>query len=272
MVPAEAIPTLDRAVTWVTALSLCVLLLLEGVVPRTAAVPTSSDKFRHTLRNAALWAVGAAFLWALAVGIPADAAWWQSLAAHGFGPWLPLSAQLVLAVLVIDLSEYWRHRLFHRARLLWLVHVVHHSDQAVDVTTGLRFHPLETIFVYALRIGLLVVFGLPIWALAVRALVQVPVSALQHAAIRLPARFEPIAGWLIVTPAMHRVHHSKLRPETDSNYGELFSFWDRLFGTYYSPTRASGGAMGVAALTADSWQTLSGMLFTPARARNIEQF
>ena len=81
-----------------------------------------------------------------------------------------------------------------------------------------------------------------------------------------------VAGWLIVTPAMHRVHHSMLKSETDSNYGELFSFWDRLFGTYNPPLRASGGAMGVSALTADSWQTVFGLLSTPIRARNIEQF
>jgi sterol desaturase/sphingolipid hydroxylase (fatty acid hydroxylase superfamily) len=272
MVPADATPTLDTAVTSLTAVSFLVLLLLEAVVPRTATVSTSDEKLRHAVRNVALWAVGTLFVWALAAGIQGDAGPWQSVAAHGFGLWLPLSAQLVLAVLVIDLSEYLRHRLFHRLPKLWLVHVVHHSDHTVDVTTGLRFHPLETILVDALRIALLVVFGLPIWALAVRALFQAPVSALQHAAIQLPAGFERIAGWLIVTPAMHRVHHSRVKSETDSNYGELFSFWDRLFGTYYPASRASGGAMGVSALTADSWQTVLGMLSTPIRARNIEQF
>lgn len=272
MVPGDAIPALDEAVAWLTALSLLVLLLLEEVVPRTAAVPAPSEKLRHALRNAALWAVGVAFGWALVAAISGDTRWWQSPAAHGLGRWLPLSAQLVLAVLIIDLGEYFRHRAFHHVRQLWLMHVVHHSDQEVDVTTGLRFHPFETILVYVFRIALLVAFGLPIWALAVRALFQVPVSALQHAAIRLPTRFEWLAGWLIVTPAMHRVHHSRLKAETDSNYGELFSFWDRLFGTYRSPSRASGGAMGVNALTADSWQTTVGMLFTPIRARHIEQF
>ena len=272
MVSADAIPTLDRAVTWLTALSLLVLLLLEAVVPRVGAVRTPNERLRHALRNGALWSVGVVFAWALAAGIPGEASWSRSIAAHGFGLWLPLSAQLVLAVLVLDLSEYFRHRLFHRVRNLWLVHVVHHSDHTVDVTTGLRFHPLETIFVYALRIALLAVFGLPIWALAVRALFQVPVSALQHAAIQIPARFEWIAGWLIVTPAMHRVHHSMLKGETDSNYGELFSFWDRLFGTYHPPSRASGGAMGVSTMTADSWQTIFGMIFTPIRAQSIEQF
>jgi len=272
MTPAEAVPILERAVTWVTAFSIFILLLLEAAVPRTANVPTSNEKNRHTVRNAALWATGALIGWSLAAGIPSATTWWESLALNGSGLWLPLSAQLVVAVLVIDLSEYWRHRLFHRASALWLVHVVHHSDPAVDVTTGLRFHPLETIFVYALRIALMVGLGLPVWALAVHALVQIPVSALEHAAIRLPARFEPLAGWLIVTPAMHRVHHSRLRSETDSNYGELFSFWDRLFGTYSPPSRASGGGMGVSALTADSWQTTFGMLLTPLHARSIKQF
>jgi sterol desaturase/sphingolipid hydroxylase (fatty acid hydroxylase superfamily) len=272
MTPAEAVPALEGAVTWVTALSILVLLLLEAAVPRTTDVPTANQKILHTLRNAVLWAIGALIAWSLAAGSPSVHDWWRSDSQNGLGLLLPLSAQLVVAVLVIDLSEYWRHRLFHRARALWLVHVVHHSDPEVDVTTGLRFHPLEIVFVFALRVGLLIALGLPVWALAVRALFQAPVSGLQHAAIRLPAGFESLAGWLIVTPAMHRVHHSRLKSETDSNYGELFSFWDRLFGTYSSPLRASGGKMGVNALTAHSWQTLFGMLLTPLRARNIRQF
>lgn len=272
MTPAEAVLTLERAVTWITALSVFVLLLLEAIVPRSADIVTFDKRIRHAARNAALWATATMLGWVLIAGLPSVASGWESSAARGFGLWLPLSAQVVVAILIVDFSEYLRHRLFHRTRALWLVHVVHHSDDQVDVTTGLRFHPLETIFVYAFRIALLVVVGLPIWALAVRALFQVPLSALQHAAVRLPQRWESIAGWLIVTPAIHRVHHSRIRTETDSNYGELFSFWDRMFGTYNEPARASGGAMGVTALTADSWQTIFGMLLTPIRARNIEQF
>ena len=178
----------------------------------------------------------------------------------------------MLAVCVVDLGEYLRHRLFHFVRPLWLLHMVHHSDTRVDVTTGLRFHPLETVLVYSFSWRCWLCWASPLWALAVRALFQAPISALQHAAIRLPARLESAAGWLIVTPAMHRVHHSRLRSETDSNYGEMFSFWDRLFGTYTPPLQASGGAMGLNALTADSWQTAIGMLFMPIRARGIAQF
>lgn len=271
MIPAEAVTALERAATWSAALSVLVLLVLEAAIPRTADQPSGNEKIRHVTRNALLWASGAVFGWMLIGGMPGTAHWWPAVSAHGLGLWLPLSAQLVLAVLVLDLSEYGRHRLFH-VRPLWLVHMVHHSDQKVDVTTGLRFHPLEVAVIYSFQLALLVVLGLPVWALAVRALFQAPISALQHAAIRLPARFEALAGWLIVTPAMHRVHHSRLQPETDSNYGEVFSFWDRLFGTYTPPLQASGGAMGLNALTADSWQTTLGMLIMPIRARGIAVF
>ena len=272
MIPAEAVTTFERAAAWSAALSVFVLLVLEEALPRTGEVPNGNEKIRHAARNAVLWASGTSLGWILIGGGPDAVHWWTNRAARGFGLWLPLSAQLVLAVLLLDLGEYVRHRLFHLVRPLWLLHMVHHSDPDVDVTTGLRFHPLETVFVYSFEIALLVVLGLPIWAPAVRALFQAPISALQHAAIRLPARLESAAGWLIVTPAMHRVHHSRLRSETDSNYGEMFSFWDRLFGTYTPPLQASGGAMGLNALTADSWQTALGMLFMPIRARGIAQF
>lgn len=272
MIPAEALTTLERAATWSAALSVFVLLVLEAAIPRTAEAPSGNEKSRHATRNALLWACGVVLGWILIGSMPGSAHWWPAVSAHGLGLWLPLSAQLVVAVLVIDLTEYLRHRVFHFVRPLWLVHIVHHSDQEVDVTTGLRFHPLEMVFIYSFQLALLVVLGLPAWAVAVRGLLQAPISALQHAAIPLPARLEAVAGWFIVTPAMHRVHHSRLLPETDSNYGEMFSCWDRLFGTYTPPLQASGGAMGLHALTADSWQTTRGMLITPIRARSIALF
>jgi sterol desaturase/sphingolipid hydroxylase (fatty acid hydroxylase superfamily) len=272
MIPAEAVIALQRAATWSAALSVLVLLVLEAAVPRTTNIPSGNEKARHVMRNALLWASGAVLGWILIGGMSGTSQQRPTIPVHGFGLWLPLAAQLVLAVLVLDLGEYWRHRLFHFVRPLWLVHMVHHSDQEVDVTTGLRFHPLETMLVISSQLALLFMLGLPIWALAVHALFQGPISAFQHAAIRLPTRIESVLGWLLVTPAIHRVHHSRLRGETDSNYGAVFSFWDRLFGTYTPPLQASGSAMGLNALTADSWQTTLGMLIMPIRARGIAVF
>jgi sterol desaturase/sphingolipid hydroxylase (fatty acid hydroxylase superfamily) len=272
MALADSAPGLAKAVIYVTAFSLFALLLLEAAIPRTADEPSASAKLHHLLRNAALWVCGVLVAQWLVLQVTGSSSWWRPIEPRGLGAVLPLWAQLLVVVVLLDLTEYLRHRVFHHVRPLWLVHTVHHSDHEVDVTTGLRFHPLETGFIALLQTSLLAVAGLPLLGLIIHALVQIPTSALQHAAVRLPPSFERVAGWLIVTPGMHRVHHSTEYIETNSNYGELFSVWDRLFGTYTAPGSARENPMGLRALMADSWQSAVGMMMTPFRARAIREF
>ena len=149
----------------------------------------------------------------------------------------PSWLEILLAVLLFDLAIYWQHRLLHMIPLLWPLHRVHHSDIGFDVSTGLRFHPLETALSMAIKLGLVVVLGPHPAAVVVFELLLSASSLFTHADFALPARIEPLVRRVIVTPSMHRIHHSVLREETDSNYGFNLSLWDRMFGSYRETPR-----------------------------------
>ncbi len=140
----------------------------------------------------------------------------------------------VVAVLVFDFAIYWQHRATHRVAWLWPLHRVHHSDLAIDVSTGLRFHPLEIALSMGIKLGLVALLGPAPLAVMVFELWLSVGSLFTHANIALPARVESTVRALLVTPTMHRIHHSLRREETDSNYGFNLSLWDRLFGSYRS--------------------------------------
>jgi sterol desaturase/sphingolipid hydroxylase (fatty acid hydroxylase superfamily) len=144
----------------------------------------------------------------------------------------PMWLEISLAVLVLDLAIYWQHRLLHAIPLLWPLHRVHHSDIAFDVSTGLRFHPLETALSMGIKLGLVVALGPHPAAMVIFELLLSTTSLFTHADFALPARLEPLVRRVLVTPSMHRIHHSVLRKETDSNYSFNLSLWDRLFGSY----------------------------------------
>jgi exosortase len=150
----------------------------------------------------------------------------------------PFVAQAALTFLLLDLWKYWEHRAFHRFGLLWRLHLVHHSDTAIDVTTTERHHPLETMASVLLLTAVVAAFGLPAAALAIYLITATVVALWSHANLRLPARFDRILRGVVVTPSVHATHHSDLRAETDSNFGIVLTVWDRLFGTYVDPGRA----------------------------------
>ena len=144
----------------------------------------------------------------------------------------PLWLEIALAVLLLDLAIYWQHRMLHVVPWLWPLHRVHHSDTAFDVSTGVRFHPLEIALSMGIKLGLVVVLGPHPAAVVIFELLLSATSLFTHADFALPARIEPWVRRVIVTPSMHRIHHSVLREETDSNYGFNLSLWDRVFGSY----------------------------------------
>jgi sterol desaturase/sphingolipid hydroxylase (fatty acid hydroxylase superfamily) len=169
------------------------------------------------------------------IGFPVLAVGW-AVAMHGGGlfgqlawpPWLAIPA----AVLLLDLAIYWQHRLMHAWPLLWRLHRVHHCDTAFDVTTGVRFHPLEIALSMGIKLGLITLLGPhPAAVLAFELLLSLG-SLFTHTDIALPRALDRRLRWLFVTPSMHRIHHSTLRRETDSNYGFHLSVWDRLFRSY----------------------------------------
>ena len=156
---------------------------------------------------------------------------------------VPEVAAAAATILAWSLVNYWLHRAFHRWAWLWRLHRIHHSDTAVDLSTGFRNHPGEVVAVALLRAALAVALGLSVPGLIVYEAAAFAAVMWSHANLRLPAAADRALRWLLVTPAMHHVHHSSARAETDSNYGELLSVWDRLFGTYRASDSASVAGM-----------------------------
>lgn len=219
---------------------------------------------RRRGRNLALSAIGVAIAGASGAGV----LWLSALvASRGWGLLalanLPAWATTMAGILLLDLTDYGRHRLSHAAPLLWTLHRVHHSDPMVDVTTSLRNHPLE-ILLRALFLGAsVVVFGIPPLPVLLQPLIQLPVIVFQHANIRLPPLLDRALAWVIVTPGMHLVHHSRAQREADSNYTTLFTVWDRLFRSF-TPLRLPD-RIGTDGLDQPRYQTFFGMLATPWR-------
>lgn len=165
-------------------------------------------------------AVGAA-VWAQANG-------WGLLRLAGVDPVMAG----ILSFVVLDFAVWLEHVASHRIPLLWRIHRVHHADTGLDVTTGLRFHPLEILLSMLWKAAVVVALGAPVVAVLVFEIVLNATSMFNHANLRLPARVDRMLRLVLVTPDMHRVHHSAIPRETDSNFGFNFPFWDRLFGLY----------------------------------------
>jgi len=144
----------------------------------------------------------------------------------------PAAIIFILSLVLLDMLIYAQHVLMHKIPLLWRLHRVHHTDREIDVTTGVRFHPFEIVFSMGLKIAGVMLIGAPVLAVVVYEILLNAVSMFNHSNINLPLPVDSLIRKLIVTPDMHRVHHSVIRRETDSNYGSVLSVWDRLFRTY----------------------------------------
>jgi len=155
----------------------------------------------------------------------------------------PSALELVCAVVLLDLVIYSQHVIFHAVPLLWRLHLVHHADREIDVTTGLRFHPLEIFLSMLIKMVVVALFGLPVLGVLLFEVVLNAMAMFNHANVRLPLSVDAVMRRLLVTPDMHRVHHSIIRNETNSNYGFNLSIWDRLFSTYRAQPGAGHDAM-----------------------------
>ncbi|MEW5420686.1 sterol desaturase family protein [Amorphus sp. 3PC139-8] len=179
----------------------------------------------------------------LAVGVA------LSVDAHGFGllNWLdvPEGMAIVIAFIVLDLAIYGQHVAFHAVPALWRVHRMHHADLEIDVTTGLRFHPIEILLSMAFKLAVVALIGAPAVAVLLFEVVLNAMAMFNHANLRLPEGIDRLLRLVVVTPDMHRVHHSIERRETDSNYGFNLSVWDRLFKTYIPQPKAGHDRMTI---------------------------
>ena len=170
-------------------------------------------------------------------------------AARGWGLFHGLNAPFWLALpaslLILDLAIYTQHVVFHKVAVLWRLHRMHHTDLDFDVTTALRFHPLEIVLSMLIKLVLVTLLGAPAVAVMLFEVILNATAMFNHGNVGLPRRLDRVLRWILVTPDMHRVHHSIRPEETDSNFGFNLPWWDRLFGTYRDQPRDGHAGMTV---------------------------
>jgi sterol desaturase/sphingolipid hydroxylase (fatty acid hydroxylase superfamily) len=202
-------------------------------------------------------------LGATGAAILADVRGWGLLQQVGAPPLV----EAALAFLALDALIYWQHRLFHAIPWFWRLHRVHHSDLEFDATTGVRFHPVEILVSMLIKIGAVIALGAPAVAVIAFEVVLNATSLFNHSNLRLPAAADRALRKLLVTPDMHRVHHSVHRHEHDSNYGFNLSWWDHLFRSYTDQPKEGHAAMriGLPLFREPRDQRLLGLLAQPLK-------
>ncbi len=209
---------------------LLIMAIAEAVAPRR---PLRFGRARWPA-NLGIILIDALMMRLLLPGGAIAAALWANTHAVGLFNWLawPEGLSVIAAVILLDLVIYGQHVLFHSIPVLWQMHMVHHADRDIDVTTGLRFHPLEIILSMLIKISVVVLLGAPVLAVVIFEIVLNGMAMFNHANVRLPRHIDSLLRLLLITPDVHRIHHSIIKAETNSNYGFNLSLWDRLFGTY----------------------------------------
>ena len=213
------------------ALIFILIALWEIRMPRRAL--TTSKKARG-FNNLSIIAINPVLLRlvfpVLAIGMA------QKAQANGWGLLnhfdIPGSIVLVVGIVALDLVIYLQHVMFHAIPILWRLHMVHHADLDYDLTTGLRFHPVEIVLSMILKITIIVALGPPVASVLAFEIILNGIAMFNHGNIKLPLSVDHFLRLFVVTPDMHRVHHSVIMRETNSNYSFNLSIWDRLFGTY----------------------------------------
>ncbi len=246
----------------------CVMALWEVWAPRR----------KRSLSRAVRWPnnVGVVFLntvllrvvfptTAVGLALVGERSGWGLLNALDAPFWLAVVSSVVL----LDLAIYLQHVMFHAVPALWRLHRMHHADLDFDVTTGARFHPVEIVLSMAIKFGVIVALGAPAVAVLVFEVLLNATAMFNHANVRIPAHIDRILRWVVVTPDMHRVHHSVIVDETNSNFGFNLPWWDRLLGTYRAQPREGHEAMriGIESFRTERDLRLDRMLLQPLRGR-----
>ena len=179
----------------------------------------------------------------------------------------PTWVAVLASIIILDLAIYLQHVMFHAVPALWRLHRMHHADQAIDVTTGLRFHPIEILMSMGVKFAVVLALGPPAVAVLVFEVILNATAMFNHSNVRIPLNIDRVLRLFVVTPDMHRVHHSIDRAETDSNYGFNLPWWDRLLGTYTAQPRKGHEDMtiGIEQFRTVRDQWLDKMLIQPVR-------
>ncbi len=206
--------------------------VIEGAIP-LVSLSYKKTKLRHAGVNFVFTVIHLVIhtLLAIIIVLLSD---WCFENQFGFVYWFHANVLMtvIIAVLALDFSGWLVHLIMHKSRLLWRFHLIHHSDTAVDVTTGLRHHPGDSLLRGIFFILLIFVSGAPVYGVMIYQTLVALSTAFTHANIRLPKKLDRALSYIIVSPDMHKVHHHWQLPFTDSNYGAVFSIWDRLLGTF----------------------------------------
>ncbi len=252
-----------RIFSYGTTIAVGVLLwIIEGLFPFFSGQKRRSLHAKLNLSVAALnllILLPSALLMAFMLG-------WSKNAWPGIGMLaLPPALEAIVIILLIDLWMYVWHRLNHETAFLWRFHSVHHSDTTLDVTTSWRFHFLEILLSELLRLPLFMLMGAGIEHLLLYSLFMTPVIEFHHSNVSISPTLDRLARLIIPSPMMHRLHHSRLRSEHDSNYGSMLSFWDRLFGSFQMRDNLEGLRLGLDHESDSDKQQLFALLFRPFR-------
>ena len=244
---------------------LAVMAAWEVAAPRRALTVSKTLRWTNNLALVFLNSLVLRLLFpAAAVGMAAFAVerGWGLFNTFPVPPWLAV----VGSVILLDLVIYLQHVMVHAIPVLWRLHRVHHADLDFDVTTGARFHTLEILLSMVIKFAAIAVLGPPVVAVVIFEVLLNATAMFNHGNVRIPRRVDRVLRWFVVTPDMHRVHHSVEDDETNSNFGFNLPWWDRLFGTYRDQPRAGheGMTIGIHGYRETRWATwLPGMLALP---------
>jgi len=243
------------------AIVLIVIYVLEGVVPY---FPGRAGRAKHALNNVLLASINGIINFGFGVLIVPLMLW---SGKHSIGLLNSMGAsplgRIIIGFILFDLWMYSWHRINHERLFFWKFHKAHHTDTQMDTTTALRFHPIEIFLSNMLNLIIFILLGLGIKELLIYKMVLLPVILFHHSNVNLPEQYDRILRAFIVTPNMHRVHHSWSRKETDSNYSSVFSFWDRLFKSFRLKKDLPQITFGLEKYREPQWQSLKWMLLTP---------
>ena len=226
----ETIPSTHRSILLIGGITL--FWVLEGIVP---LVNFKYKKWQHAVPNLFFTLTTIIINFALA-GLLVFTALWVKQNNFGIINWLPempLWLYALLGVLLLDVfGAYLAHYVEHKVKPLWMIHLVHHSDHNVDTTTANRHHPLESFIRFAFTLFGVFIVGTPIAIVFLYQSLSLVATQFTHANIKMSKRVDKIISYVLISPDMHKIHHHYKLPYTDSNYGNIFSVWDRIFGTY----------------------------------------
>ena len=229
--------------------------------------PLHTSKSGRWLSNLGIVVMDSAALRILAPATAVAAASYATVHKWGLLNNIDLSGLpvLVLGLAALDVAIYFQHVMFHAVPLFWRLHRVHHTDLDIDVTTGVRFHPLEVILSMGIKIGVVLFVGVPVIPVLLFEILLNGTSMFNHGNVAMPPRFDRWLRLVVVTPDMHRVHHSVIVRETNSNFGFNFPWWDRLFGTYRAQPSAGHDRMviGISQYRNPEYLTFPRLLILP---------